>query len=129
MSIFARLRPCSLLAILLLTIGLTLASLPAHAGTLSGVFHDPYGFDEQYTTQPTERAPRDPMTGDAVWLSSPGFCGGSFIWLLCGHRRRSAGCSPLGIRDRSDKPFAHRHSALSIPIGSHQRKSEREHSA
>lgn len=68
MSIFARLRLCPLLAILLLTIGLTLPSLPANAGTLSGVFHDPYGFDEQYTTQPTERAPRDPMAGEAVWL-------------------------------------------------------------
>lgn len=64
----AHLRPRSLLAILLLTIGLTIPSLPAYAGTLSGIFHDPYGFDEQYATQPTERAPRDPMSGDAVWL-------------------------------------------------------------
>lgn len=53
---------------LLLALGLTMSSLPAYAGTLSGVFHDPYGFDEQYATQPTERAPRDPMTGDEVWL-------------------------------------------------------------
>ncbi len=51
---------------------------PAWAGTLSGVFHQPYGNDELYAAQPTERSPRDPMAGDAVqikattWPISPG---------------------------------------------------------
>ncbi len=50
----------------------------ASAGTLNGVFHSPYGFDELYGTQPTERAPRDPMAGQNVtlrtttWPVSPG---------------------------------------------------------
>ncbi|MCF2710993.1 TIM-barrel domain-containing protein [Schaalia hyovaginalis] len=65
---FARLRRQSFLVALLLSIVLTITCLPAYAGTLSGIFHAPYGFDEQYATQPTERAPRDPMAGDAVWL-------------------------------------------------------------
>lgn len=43
-----------------------LTATPAHANTLDGVWHDPYGDDELYSTQPTERAPRDPMAGDDV---------------------------------------------------------------
>lgn len=51
---------------------------PAYAGTLTGVFHGPHGADELYNTAPTERAPRDPMAGQAVevkattWPVSPG---------------------------------------------------------
>ncbi|ADB33101.1 glycoside hydrolase family 31 [Kribbella flavida DSM 17836] len=54
------------------------APTPAYAGTLTGVFHAPYGADELYNTAPTERAPRDPMAGQAVqvkattWPVSPG---------------------------------------------------------
>lgn len=65
---FTHFRRQSFFVTLFLSIVLTIACLPAYAGTLSGIFHAPYGFDEQYATQPTERAPRDPMTGDAVWL-------------------------------------------------------------
>lgn len=52
--------------------GLVLALLsaaPAHANTLDGVWHSPYGADELYATEPTERAPRDPMAGDDVQLN------------------------------------------------------------
>lgn len=43
-----------------------LTASPAQANTLDGVWHDPYGDDELYAAQPTERSPRDPMAGDAV---------------------------------------------------------------
>jgi alpha-glucosidase (family GH31 glycosyl hydrolase) len=55
-----------------------LAAPPAHANTLDGVWHNPYGADELYATQPTERSPRDPMAGDNVtvrattWPVAPG---------------------------------------------------------
>ncbi|MEW6960062.1 TIM-barrel domain-containing protein [Trueperella pyogenes] len=68
MSSFTHLSRRSLPVAMLLCIALTIFSLPAHAGTLAGIFHDPYGFDEQYAAQPTERAPRDPMAGENVWL-------------------------------------------------------------
>lgn len=65
-----------------LTVALVLLQLlwapNASAGVLTGVFHSPYGFDELYGTQPTERAPRDPMAGQNVnlklttWPVSPG---------------------------------------------------------
>ena len=43
---------------------------PAWAGTLTGVFHAPYGADELYNSQPTERSPRDPMAGQAVEIKA-----------------------------------------------------------
>lgn len=64
----ARNRRRTLLATVVLAAAMMLPATPAHAGTLSGVFHDPTGFDELYATQPTERAPRDPQAGEAVWL-------------------------------------------------------------
>ena len=36
---------------------------------LSGVFHNPYGSDDLYSTEATERSPRDPMAGDSVSLN------------------------------------------------------------
>lgn len=38
------------------------------AVALGGVFHDPYGIDDLYATDATERAPRDPISGDTVNL-------------------------------------------------------------
>lgn len=67
-----------LLALVLAAFAVTLAPLPAVAGTLDGVYHHPTGYDELYATQPTERSPRDPMAGEAVtlhattWPVSPG---------------------------------------------------------
>ena len=35
-------------------------ALPAHAGTLSGIYHNPYGTDDLYSQDPCERQPHDP---------------------------------------------------------------------
>ncbi len=37
---------------------------------LGGVYHNPYGNDDLYTTEPTERFPRDPMAGEAVSIKA-----------------------------------------------------------
>ncbi len=47
-----------------------LPALPAAADTIDGVYHSPYGDDDLYSTEPTERAPRDPMATQAVQLHS-----------------------------------------------------------
>lgn len=45
------------------------AAVPApSAHSLDGVFHAPYGIDDLYSREPTERSPRDPMAGDEVVL-------------------------------------------------------------
>ncbi|WP_061288916.1 TIM-barrel domain-containing protein [Herbidospora cretacea] len=43
-------------------------ALPAAA--LDGVHHNPTGIDDLYSTEPTERSPRDPMAGEAVTLKA-----------------------------------------------------------
>lgn len=43
-------------------------ALPAHAGTLSGIYHNPYGTDDLYSQDPCERQPHDPEVGQDVWL-------------------------------------------------------------
>lgn len=40
------------------------------ASALSGIYHNPYGNDELYATEQTERVPRDPMAGDTVYLNA-----------------------------------------------------------
>jgi len=66
------------IAVLLAMLASVAMPQQAFAGTLAGVFHSPYGADELYGSQPTERAPRDPMSGEAVvvkattWPVSPG---------------------------------------------------------
>ncbi len=37
---------------------------------LQGVYHQPYGFDNLYSTESTERFPRDPMAGDTVLINA-----------------------------------------------------------
>lgn len=69
-------------AAIVTVIGLAIGALtapPAYAaGGLDGVFHSPYGNDEVYAQAATERAPRDPMAGEAVrinattWPIAPG---------------------------------------------------------
>lgn len=55
-----------------------LSAPPAHAVSLQGVWHNPYGADELYGAEPTERSPRDPMAGENVtihattWPIAPG---------------------------------------------------------
>lgn len=83
-------------AVLVFALAATLLPGTASAGLLSGVYHSPYGFDELYGTQPTERAPRDPMAGDAVsvkattWPVSPG----QTVWLTW--KRNGVDQTPIG---------------------------------
>ncbi|MDX6259545.1 MAG: hypothetical protein QOH84_1233, partial [Kribbellaceae bacterium] len=60
-----------------------LSPSPAFAGTLTGVFHAPYGADELYNTAPTERAPRDPMAGEAVQIKATTWpiSSGQTVWI------------------------------------------------
>jgi len=37
---------------------------------LQAVTHQPYGHDDLYSTEPTERFPRDPMAGDTVYINA-----------------------------------------------------------
>jgi hypothetical protein len=37
---------------------------------LGGVYHNPYGTDDLYSTEPTERFPRDPMAGENVYIKA-----------------------------------------------------------
>ncbi|MDB6273754.1 hypothetical protein PNT60_14920, partial [Listeria monocytogenes] len=36
---------------------------------MDGEYHSPYGDDDLYTVQPTERSPRDPKAGEDVTLN------------------------------------------------------------
>ncbi|MDR2975661.1 MAG: glycoside hydrolase family 31 [Propionibacteriaceae bacterium] len=45
-----------------------IAAPAAQANALEGVWHSPYGIDDLYSTEPTERSPRDPMDGEEVTL-------------------------------------------------------------
>ena len=62
---------------------LALVQPAAQAGVLTGVYHDPYGDDELYSTTPTERAPRDPMAGQAVTLHATTWpiSSGQTVWI------------------------------------------------
>jgi len=68
----------TLILALLAALVLPLTPQAAYAGTLTGIHHNPTGADELYTTEPTERAPRDPVAGETVtvkattWPISPG---------------------------------------------------------
>lgn len=42
--------------------------LVVQAFALSGVWHDPYGINDLYDPEPTERYPRDPTAGDTVYI-------------------------------------------------------------
>lgn len=70
----------------LLCIVVFLASLwhvtPALA--LSGVYHNPYGNDDLYATEPTERSPRDPMAGDTVAINATTWSVevGQTVWIM-----------------------------------------------
>ncbi|GAB1511346.1 TIM-barrel domain-containing protein [Actinophytocola sp. KF-1] len=70
------------LAVAVLVLGVVTAPV-ASAGVLSGVYHAPYGFDELYGTQPTERAPRDPMAGQNVVLKTTTWpvSSGQTVWI------------------------------------------------
>ncbi|MEW9550217.1 TIM-barrel domain-containing protein [Nonomuraea sp. NPDC050783] len=40
------------------------------ADALDGVYHNPTGIDDLYSSEPTERSPRDPMAGDLVRINA-----------------------------------------------------------
>ena len=57
--------------VLLTTLLLSLILLvfpPQVALALDGVYHNPYGQDDLYSSEPTERYPRDPQTGQTVYI-------------------------------------------------------------
>src|SRR5262245_18034920 len=63
-------RPLHVLILILLALLLQSLIRAPPALALSGVYHNPYGIDELYSTEPTERAPRDPMAGESVYLKA-----------------------------------------------------------
>ncbi len=62
----------SILAKVLLTtllLSLILLVLPPQVAlALDGVYHNPYGQDDFYSSEPTERYPRDPQAGQTVYI-------------------------------------------------------------
>ncbi|MGD9101424.1 MAG: glycoside hydrolase family 31 protein, partial [Anaerolineae bacterium] len=41
---------------------------PQKSFAIDGVWHAPYGIDDYYSTEPTERYPRDPVAGETVYI-------------------------------------------------------------
>ncbi|MGP4096316.1 TIM-barrel domain-containing protein [Nonomuraea sp. KM90] len=78
-------------ALVLLT---SLVSVPAYA--LDGIHHNPTGIDDLYSSEPTERVPRDPMAGEPVeinattWPIEPG----QTVWVTW--TRNGVGQTPVG---------------------------------
>lgn len=68
------------------------------AGGLDGVFHSPYGNDELYATTPTERAPRDPMAGQAVRINATTWpvTSGQTVWVTW--TKNGAAQTPIGAQ-------------------------------
>lgn len=63
---------------------MALLSAPAaYASSLDGVWHDPYGADELYSTEATERSPRDPMAGEDVTIHATTWpiAAGQSVWV------------------------------------------------
>jgi len=57
----------------ILIIGVLLLQSQVHVQrvfALGGVYHNPYGHDDLYSIEPTERSPRDPMAGDSVSINA-----------------------------------------------------------
>ncbi|MEV4166865.1 TIM-barrel domain-containing protein [Nonomuraea dietziae] len=61
-----RLRSGVIVSVIVLLASLIAA--PAYA--LDGVHHHPTGIDDLYSTEPTERSPRDPMAGENVQINA-----------------------------------------------------------
>lgn len=53
---------------LLLLVTFQFIPTPEVAQALDGIYHDPYGQDALYSSEPTERFPRDPQAGDTVYI-------------------------------------------------------------
>ncbi len=47
---------------------LVITSFSSNVLAIDGVYHDPYGDDALYSIQATERAPRDPVAGENVYI-------------------------------------------------------------
>jgi alpha-glucosidase (family GH31 glycosyl hydrolase) len=70
---------------IVLILALLIALIPAQgakAAGLDGVWHNPYGADELYATQSTERSPRDPIAGQAVTVKATTWpiASGQSVW-------------------------------------------------
>lgn len=58
----------SLLAVTIAVAAIAFA-FPSIASAIDGVYHSPYGQDDIYSTDPTERAPRDPQAGQSIAIN------------------------------------------------------------
>ncbi len=85
-----------LAAILAMIATMVIPQQAAFAGTLTGVFHSPYGADELYGSQPTERAPRDPMAGDTVVVKATTWpvSSGQTVWVTW--KKNGVDQTPIG---------------------------------
>src|SRR5215472_11349663 len=65
---------------------------------LQGVAHNPYGHDDLYSTEQTERFPRDPMAGDTVWINASTWPVeiGQTVWVTW--KKNGVDQSPLGAQ-------------------------------
>ena len=71
-------------------------SLSTPAVALGGVWHDPYGMDDIYEIQPTERYPRDPAAGETVYIKGTTWPiePGQTVWVT--YTKNGVGQQPVG---------------------------------
>lgn len=62
-------KKSSLIFILTILIFSCLSGFGTNVFAMDGEYHSPYGDDDLYTVQPTERSPRDPKAGEDVTLN------------------------------------------------------------
>lgn len=74
----------------------TMLPSPAYAGVLTGVHHSPYGADELYAAEPTERSPRDPMAGQGVQIKATTWpvSSGQSVWITW--KKNGVDQTPIG---------------------------------
>ncbi|SDM38820.1 hypothetical protein [Nonomuraea jiangxiensis] len=90
------LRSVAIVSALVLLTSLVSVSVSVSAYALDGVHHNPTGIDDLYSSEPTERVPRDPMAGEPVqinattWPIEPG----QTVWVTW--TRNGVGQTPVG---------------------------------
>lgn len=88
-----RVLPIAILIALLLTL---IPAVKANAAGLDGVWHNPYGADELYAQELTERSPRDPMAGQNVTIKATTWpiASGQTVWVTW--TKNSVAQTPVG---------------------------------
>lgn len=82
------------LVLIMLLIAALWPATPVRA--LSGVYHNPYGNDDLYSTEQTERTPRDPIAGDTVYINATTWSiePGQSVWITW--TKNGVAQTPLG---------------------------------